>query len=72
MLNMAENDGFLIDLNLAIKTDRESSLAALSKTGNKVFMAIGALYDEDHNFMHDLKSFFKVLFWAYIYCIGLG
>ncbi|KAH8702789.1 hypothetical protein GQ44DRAFT_778472 [Phaeosphaeriaceae sp. PMI808] len=58
MLNMAEDDGFLIDLDLAIKIDRENASGALSKTGTKVFMAIGALYGEDYNFMHDLESFF--------------
>lgn len=63
MLNEAEDDGFLIDLDLAIKIDREKASGAPSKTGTKIFMAIGALYSEDHNFMHDLESFFWVLFW---------
>ncbi|KAF2179337.1 hypothetical protein K469DRAFT_799086 [Zopfia rhizophila CBS 207.26] len=59
MLKMGEDDGFLIDLDLAIRLDRQKVSGALSKTGTKVFMAIGALYgDEDHNFMHDLESFF--------------
>ncbi|KAF2468324.1 uncharacterized protein BDR25DRAFT_335443 [Lindgomyces ingoldianus] len=62
MLNMAEDDGFLID--------REHASGAPSKTGTKVFMAIGALYGEDHNFMHDLESFFWVLFWTCIHCTG--
>lgn len=62
MLTMAEDDGFLIDLDLAIKIDRENASGAPSKTGTKVFMAIGELYGEDHNFMHDLESFFWVLF----------
>jgi len=70
MLTMAEDDGFLIDLDLAIKIDRENASGAPSKTGTKVFMAIGALYGEDHNFMHDLESFFWVLFWACIHCPG--
>jgi hypothetical protein len=72
MLTMAEDDGFLIDLDLAIKIDRENASGAPSKTGTKVFMAIGALYGEDHNFMHDLESFFWVLFWACIHCTGSG
>lgn len=63
MLNGAEDDGFLIDLDLAIKIDREKASGAPSKTGTKVFMSIGALYGEDHSFMHDLESFFWVLFW---------
>jgi hypothetical protein len=33
-------------------------------------LAIGALYGEDHNFMHDLESFFWVLFWTCIHCTG--
>tara|TARA_R110002003_G_scaffold848_3_gene21691 strand:- start:6 stop:650 length:645 start_codon:yes stop_codon:yes gene_type:complete len=72
MLNTAEDDGFLIDLDLAIKIDRASASGAPSKTGTKVFMAIGALYGEDHNCMHDLESFFWVLFWACIHCTGPG
>lgn len=35
-------------------------------------MAIGALYGEDHNFMHDLESFFWVLFWLCIHSTGSG
>ena len=72
MLNMAEDDGFLIDLDLAVKIDRNSASGAPSKTGTKVFMAIGALYGEEHSFMHDLESFFWVLFWACIHCTGPG
>lgn len=64
MLNSAEDDGFLIDLDLAIRLNRQKASGAPSKTGTKVFMAIGTLYgDEDHSFMHDLESFFWVLFW---------
>lgn len=62
MLYKREDNGFLINLNLAVKIDREKASGAPSKTGTKVFMAIGALYGEDHNFMHDLESFFWVLF----------
>jgi hypothetical protein len=58
MLTMAEDNGFLIDLNLAVKINRKKASGALSKTGTKVFIAIGALYSKDHNFMHDLESFF--------------
>jgi len=72
MLNIPENDGFLIDLDLAIKIDRKGASGAPSKTGTKVFMAIGALYGEDHNFMHDLESFFWVLFWVCMHCTGPG
>jgi hypothetical protein len=34
-------------------------------------MAIGVLHDDEkHLFMHDLESFFWVLFWICIYCNG--
>lgn len=35
-------------------------------------MAIGALLGEHHSFMHDLESFFWVLFWICIHCGGSG
>jgi hypothetical protein len=70
MLNEAEDDGFLIDLDLAVKLDRGKASGEPSKTGTKVFMAIGALLGENHNFMHDLESFFWVLFWLCVHCIG--
>ncbi len=38
----------------------------------KIFMAIGALIGEQHSFMHDLKSFFWVLFWICVHWNGLG
>ena len=64
MLEMAEDDGFLINLDLAIRLDRQTAY----KTGTKVFMAINILYgDKDYSFMHNLKSFFWVLFWIYIH-----
>ncbi|KAB2569172.1 hypothetical protein DBV05_g12152 [Lasiodiplodia theobromae] len=72
LLNDAEDDGFLIDVDLAIKTDREEASGAPSKTGTKVFMAIGALYGEDHSFMHDLESFFWLLFWICTHWNGAG
>ena len=49
MLDEAENDGFLIDLDLAVKIDREKVSGAPSKTGTKVFIAISALYGEEHS-----------------------
>ncbi|OCK73065.1 hypothetical protein K432DRAFT_313850, partial [Lepidopterella palustris CBS 459.81] len=58
ILNIAEDDSFLINLNLAIKIDRENASGVLSKTGIKVFIAIGALYGEDYNFIHNLELFF--------------
>ncbi|KAF2844181.1 hypothetical protein T440DRAFT_523703 [Plenodomus tracheiphilus IPT5] len=62
---------FLIDLDLAIKEDRDKASGARGKTGTRAFMAIGILYDdEQHSFMHDLESFFWVLFWICIHYNG--
>ncbi|GAB1311978.1 hypothetical protein MFIFM68171_02188 [Madurella fahalii] len=58
---------FLIDLDLAINVEREIASGAREKTGTRAFMAIGALLDEPHSFMHDLESFFWVLFWICIH-----
>ncbi|KAI9765136.1 MAG: hypothetical protein M1839_005614, partial [Geoglossum umbratile] len=75
-LMMNEEEGnptwpsFLIDLDLAIQEDRDKSSGAPNKTGTRAFMAIGALYDEKHSFMHDLESFFWVLFWICIHYNG--
>ncbi|KAH7009376.1 uncharacterized protein B0I36DRAFT_378583 [Microdochium trichocladiopsis] len=60
----------LIDLDLAIKEPREGASGAKGKTGTRAFMAIGALLGEQHSFMHDLESFFWVLFWICIHCKG--
>lgn len=35
-------------------------------------MAIGVLYGENHSFMHDLESFFWVLFWICVHYEGPG
>ncbi|KAL9019595.1 MAG: hypothetical protein Q9185_003137 [Variospora sp. 1 TL-2023] len=70
MLTENEEDGFLIDLDLAIRISNDHASGAPSKTGTKVFMAIGALYGEPHSFMHDLESFFWVLFWVCIHYDG--
>ncbi|PVH90318.1 hypothetical protein DM02DRAFT_636904 [Periconia macrospinosa] len=62
---------FLIDLDLAIKEQREKSSGARGKTGTRAFMAIGVLLDDElHSFMHDLESFFRVLFWICIHYDG--
>ncbi|KAK1837761.1 hypothetical protein CCHR01_19617 [Colletotrichum chrysophilum] len=58
---------FLIDLDLAIREPREGASGAKGKTGTRAFMAIGALLGEKHSFMHDLESFFWVLFWICIH-----
>jgi hypothetical protein len=62
---------FLIDLGLAIKEAREKSSGSRGKTGTRAFMAFGVLLeDELHSFMHDLESFFWVLFWICIHYYG--
>ncbi|KAM0584291.1 hypothetical protein ACHAP6_007485 [Verticillium nonalfalfae] len=61
---------FLIDLDLAIKEQRDGVSGARGKTGTRAFMAIGALLGEQHSFMHDLESFFWVLFWICIHYNG--
>ncbi|KAH7108768.1 hypothetical protein B0J11DRAFT_449461 [Dendryphion nanum] len=62
---------FLIDLDLAIKVPRDRPSGARGKTGTRAFMAIGVLLDdESHSFMHDLESFFWVLFWICIHYNG--
>ncbi|RVD81417.1 uncharacterized protein DFL_009282 [Arthrobotrys flagrans] len=58
---------FLIDLDLSIKKEREGVTEANGKTGTRAFMAIGVLDGEKHSFMHDLESFFWVLFWICIH-----
>lgn len=70
LLTEKEDDGFLIDLDLAIKIDRGDVSGAPSKTGTKVFMAINALYGSSHTFMEDLESFFWVLFWVCVHWNG--
>ena len=73
-----EDDGnpswrsFLIDLDLAISAERDGFSGARGKTGTRAFMAIGVLYGEKHSFMHDLESFFWVLFWVCIHYDGAG
>ncbi|KAI0399472.1 hypothetical protein F4802DRAFT_35874 [Xylaria palmicola] len=63
---------FLIDLDLAIKTDRIKASGAKGITGTRAFMAIGVLMGEGHTFMDDLESFFWVLFWICIHYEGPG
>ncbi|EGC48869.1 phosphotransferase enzyme family protein [Histoplasma capsulatum var. duboisii H88] len=54
------------------RKDFEAQTRAQGKTGIRVFMAVGVLYGEKHCFMHDLESFFWVLFWICIRYDGLG
>jgi hypothetical protein len=41
---------FAIDLDLAIREQRQESSGARGRTGIRAFMAIGALLDEQHSF----------------------
>ncbi|KID86141.1 Protein kinase-like domain protein, partial [Metarhizium majus ARSEF 297] len=61
---------FLIDLDLATEESRAEASGSRGKTGTRAFMAIGALLGEQHLFMHDLESFFWVLFWVCIHYDG--
>ncbi|KAJ5475340.1 hypothetical protein N7539_008406 [Penicillium diatomitis] len=63
---------FLIDLDLAIRETRDGVSGANGKTGTRAFMAIGSLLGEKHSFMHDLESFFWVIFWICIHYEGPG
>jgi protein kinase-like protein len=56
----------LIDLDLVIKERRHDVSRAQGKTGRRAFMEIEALLGEQHSFMHELESFFWVLFWVRI------
>ncbi|KAI1505466.1 hypothetical protein F5X99DRAFT_415913 [Biscogniauxia marginata] len=51
---------------------RKSASGAQGRTGTRAFMAIGTLLGEQHSFMHDLESFFWVLFWICIHYDGPG
>jgi len=61
---------FLIDLDLVIKEKREGLLGVWGKTSTKAFIAIGVLLGEKYSFRYNLKLFFWVLFWIYIYYKG--
>ncbi|KAH7635875.1 hypothetical protein B0T09DRAFT_317597 [Sordaria sp. MPI-SDFR-AT-0083] len=61
---------FLIDLDLAVRKERESTSGAKGITGTRAFIAIGILLGEQHSFMHDLESFFWVLFWICVHYDG--
>ncbi|KAK4032667.1 hypothetical protein C8A01DRAFT_50595 [Parachaetomium inaequale] len=64
---------FLIDLDSATREQRNGTPGADDKMiGTWVFMAVGVLMREDHSFMHDLESFFWVLFWICIHWYGPG
>lgn len=74
MMNEEEDNpswpAFLIDLDLAVKENRDNPSGVPNKTGTRAFMAIGALYGERRSSRHDLESFFWVLFWICIHRTG--
>ncbi|KAG0157856.1 Tyrosine-protein kinase, active site [Penicillium digitatum] len=76
MINEDKNNpswpSFLIDLDLAVREERDGASGANGKTGTRAFMAIGSLLGEKHSFMHDLESFFWVIFWICIHYEGGG
>nr|ODN88949.1 hypothetical protein L203_02355 [Cryptococcus depauperatus CBS 7841] len=72
MIDEDNDNAFLIDLDLAIRVSRIGASGAKGKTGMRVFMAIGVLWGQEHSFMHDLESFFWVLFWICIHYDGPG
>ena len=67
MLGEDESYGFLIDFDLAVELH---SSAGCGMTGTKVFMAVGVLKNQPHSYMHDLESFFWVLYWICIHKTG--
>ena len=68
MITEDESKGILIDLDHAIRVDREGTSGAKGRTGIKVFMSIGLLVQCDnqggppHSFMDDPESMFWVHF----------
>lgn len=73
MINEDEDNpsfsAFIIDLDLAIR-EQSATVSRQRNIGTRPFMAIGALLGETHTFMHDLESFFWVLFWICIHFDG--
>ncbi len=61
---------FLIDLDLAVKENRDNPSGAANKTGTRAFMSIRALDGEKKTFMDDLESIFWLLFWICIHYTG--
>jgi len=58
MLTNQKNNGFLINLDFAVKLNNSSAFGAPNKTGTKIFITINALKGEHYNLIYDLKSFF--------------
>ncbi|KAF2027261.1 hypothetical protein EK21DRAFT_14170, partial [Setomelanomma holmii] len=63
---------FLIDLDLAVKEQREESSKARGKTGTRAFMAIGVPLDDEQHPHARSRIIFWVLFWICIHYDGIG
>lgn len=61
---------FLIDLDLAIRLQRDEPSGARGKTGTRAFMPIDLLLGEKQSFMHGLETFFWYIFWVCIHHNG--
>jgi len=63
MLNIAEDNGFLINLNLAIKTDYKNAFRALSKTRTKRPFGCNFIFNMEAPYLTDmeLKSEYKAV-----------
>jgi hypothetical protein len=56
-----------MDLDIAIKEQRERPSGAGGKMGTRVFMVVGLLLGEKHSSMYELEPFFRVPFWICIH-----
>jgi hypothetical protein len=71
-----KTEGFLIDLDHAIRVDREDASGAKGRTGTKVFMFIGLLLQWDnesrrpHGLIDDLESTPWLLSWICVHYSG--
>lgn len=78
LISEDETEGFLIDLDHAIRVDRTEKSGAWGRTGTKIFMSIRLLLHGDspnqkpHSFMDDLESVFWLLFWICLHISGPG
>lgn len=66
----ATPSSFLIDLDLAIEEQLSEASEETSQIGTRPFMAISVLSGAKHTFMHDIESFFWVLFFICIHYDG--
>ena len=70
-LNVFPAHGFIVDLDLAIRSDRKVRSDSDHQTGTFYFMAIDILLDKaTHSYRHDLESFLYVLIYLCTYFCG--